>query len=166
MVRLAEEADGGAGVVRADAVRTPFRGRSFRALIAVGLIEYLPEDAEPLKEIRRIMEPGGTVVVTLRNKRCLERRLWETYLRRGWMKRTPTGFYREHDLREFQTTAARTGFTDFSHRYCHFYPLPWPLSGFLAPVNSLLAHLWERIFSRIPIPWLGSTIIVRFRAPE
>jgi SAM-dependent methyltransferase len=166
MVRLAAQAGGGtAGVIRADAVRIPVRRHAFRALIAVGLLEYLPEDEGALEEILRVVEPGGAVVVTLRNKRCLERRLWNAYVRRGWMKRVSTGFFREHDLREFEAAAARAGFADFSHRYCHFYPLPWPLSKFSPPVNNLLARFWERVFSRSRIPWLGSTIIVRFRAP-
>ncbi len=164
MVRLAAET--GAPVVRADALRTPFRARSYRALIAVGLLEYLPADEPALAEILRILEPGGTAVVTLRNRKCLERRLWELYVRKGWMKPFSTGFFREHSYEEFRAAAQRIGFTDFSRRFCHFYPLPWPVSNALVPVNNLLAHVWERIFSRCPIPWLGSTIIVRFKAPR
>jgi SAM-dependent methyltransferase len=167
MVRLAAAAgDGDACVVRADALRLPFPPRSFRAMIAVGLLEYLPEDAGPLADILRIMEPGGTVVVTLRNKRCLERRLWNAYTRCGWMRRKPTSFFREHDVEEFTSLARRIGFSDFSHRYCHFYPLPWPLSKVVPPVNNLLGHFWDRLFSRVRIPWLGSTLLVRFRVPE
>ncbi|MGB7537422.1 MAG: class I SAM-dependent methyltransferase [Anaerolineales bacterium] len=166
MVRLAAAAGGAESVARADAVHLPFAARSLRALIAVGLLEYLPDDDGALAEMRRILEPGGTIVITLRNRRCLERRLWDAYIRRGWMTRVSTGFFREHDPDSFEAAAARFGFTDFSRRYCHFYPLPWPLSKVLAPVNNLLAHLWERIFSRSRIPWLGSTVIVRFRAPE
>jgi len=166
MVRLAHQTGGGgSGVARADAQRIPFRPHAFRALIAVGLLEYLPEDEGALKEMLRIVEPGGKVIVTLRNKRCLERRLWSEYILRGWMKRESTGFYREHDLDEFETVAARLGFSGFQHRFCHFYPLPWPASKLLAAVNNALAHLWERAFSRSRIPWLGSTIICSFRAP-
>jgi len=165
MVRLAAAADGAGPVARADAVQLPFAAHSFRALIAVGLVEYLPGDEGALAELKRIIEPGGMLVITLRNKRCLERRLWDAYTRRGWMKRVSTGFFREHDPDAFQAAAARFGFTDFTRRYCHFYPLTWPFSKVLAPVNNLLAHLWERIFSRSRIPWLGSTVIVRFRAP-
>ncbi len=166
MVRLAAQAgDGTARLTRADAGSTPFRTHAFRALIAVGLLEYLPEDEGALKEILRIVEPGGKVVVTLRNRRCLERRLWNAYVRRGWMKRESTGFYREHDVDEFESLAARLGFTGFRHRFCHFYPLPWPASKLLAAVNNALAHLWERVFSRSRISWLGSTIVCSFRAP-
>jgi len=166
MVRLAAVAERDtAPVVRADAVHPPFAPHSFRALIAVGLLEYLPEDGDALAEMLRIMEPGGVLVVTLRNKRCLERRLWDAYTRRGWMKRVSTGFFREHDPEAFEAAAAHFGFAGFSRRYCHFYPLPWPLSKPLAPVNNLLAHLWERLFSRSRIPWLASTVIISFRAP-
>jgi SAM-dependent methyltransferase len=167
MVRLAAETGGTeCRVVRADATATPFRSGAFRALIAVGLVEYLPEDGAPLAEIARIVGPGGAVVVTLRNARCLERRLWKAYTRRGWMKRETTGFYREHTVREFQAAVVRAGFTNFEYRFCHFYPLPWPLSKALDRFNQLLAHLWERVFSRSRMDWLGSTIICRFEAPS
>jgi ubiquinone/menaquinone biosynthesis C-methylase UbiE len=168
MVRLAGQAAAEAGdsrVVRADAVRTPFAEHSFRALIAVGLLEYLPADESALAEMARILEPGGRAVVTLRNKRCLERRLWEAYARRGWMRRKPVGFYREHVLEEFEGLAARIGFSDFAHRFCHFYPLPWPASRMLSALNNALAHFWEHAFSRSRIPWLGSTVVVSLRAP-
>jgi SAM-dependent methyltransferase len=166
MVQLAAAADNRAApVVRADAVHLPVAPHSFQALIAVGLLEYLPADDGALAELLRIMEPGGTLVVTLRNRRCLERRLWDAYTRRGWKKRVATGFFREHDSDAFEAAAARFRFTGFTRRYCHFYPLTWPLSKLLAPVNNLLAHLWERIFSGSGIPWLGSTVIVSFRAP-
>ncbi len=167
MTRLAAAAGGGAApVVRADALHPPFAPHSFRALIAVGLVEYLSGDEGALAEMARILAPGGKAVVTLRNKRCLERRLWDAYIRRGWMKRVSTGFFREHDPDAFEAAAARFGFTGFTRRYCHFYPLTWPFSKLLAPINNLLAHIWEPIFSRSRIPWLASTVIVSFRAPE
>jgi ubiquinone/menaquinone biosynthesis C-methylase UbiE len=166
MVRLAAEKGGGdVSVVRADASHLPFRPRAFRALIAVGLLEYLPDDEAPLAEISRIMEPGGKVVVTLRNARCLERRLWKEYARRGWMNRKLAGLFREHCVKEFRARLDRMGFTDFEYRFCHFYPLPWPLSKISVKLNNLLARLWERAFSRSRIEWLGSTVIYRFRAP-
>jgi SAM-dependent methyltransferase len=167
MAALAAAADGGsARVARAEAGRLPFRPHSFRALIAVGLIEYLPGDDGALREILRILAPGARVVVTLRNKRCLERRWWDALARRGWMRRPATGFYREHDLASFRERIERLGFEGFSFRFCHFYPLPWPLSKLLAPANNLLAHLWERLFSRSRISWLGSTIVCSFRVPN
>jgi len=167
MVRLAAQAgDGRNPVVRADAVRLPFCSGAYRGLIGVGLLEYLPEDETLLAEILRVMEPGGTVVITLRNARCLERRLWKFYTRRGWMKPEAIGFYREHNLKDFQSLVARIGFTGFEYRFCHFYPIPWPLSKIGGKVNNFLAHFCERIFSRSRISWLGSTIICRFQAPD
>jgi SAM-dependent methyltransferase len=166
MTALAAESDEGhAGVLRADALALPVRSGAFQALIGVGLLEYLPEDNSPMAEIFRILKPGGIVVVTLRNSRCLERRLWRIYTRIGLMERPSQGFYREHDVDEFRSAVLDAGFTSFEYRYCHFYPLPWPFSRAFAKLNNYLAHRWEKWFSKKHIPWLGSTIICRFTKP-
>jgi len=166
MVQLASREEAGRSrIVRADAMALPFGENSFTAMIAVGLIEYLPEDRAPLAEIFRVLQPGGRVVVTLRNRRCLERRLWKLYRRFGWKDRKPQGFFREHDRQDFRTLVERQGFTGFTHRYCHFYPVPWPLSTLVTPVNGFLAHYWERWFSHSRLDGLGSTLICRFQKP-
>jgi SAM-dependent methyltransferase len=166
MVTLAARTDAGRHrIIRADAQFLPFRAGSFQALIGVGLLEYLPDDRTALAEFYRVLRPGGAAVVTLRNRRCLERRLWRAYTRLGWMDRKAQGFFREHDADSFGAAVEQAGFADCAYRFCHFYPLPWPLSKLLSPVNNCLAHRWERWFSRRRIPWLGSTIICRFRKP-
>jgi SAM-dependent methyltransferase len=167
MVQLASRAEAGRRrVVRADAMALPFGGDSFAAMIAVGLIEYLPEDHATLAEIFRVLKPGGAAVVTLRNARCRERRLWKLYRRFGWRDLGRQGFFREHDRKTFQTLVERQGFTGFAHRYCHFYPVPWPFSAWLPHLNGFLAHYWERWFSRSRLDGMGSTLICRFQKPS
>jgi demethylmenaquinone methyltransferase/2-methoxy-6-polyprenyl-1,4-benzoquinol methylase len=48
---------------RGDAERLPFKDDSFDALWSSGSIEYWPNPVDALEEFRRIVEPGGPVLV-------------------------------------------------------------------------------------------------------
>ena len=48
---------------RGDAERLPFRDDSFDALWSSGSIEYWPDPVAALREFRRVVRPGGTVLV-------------------------------------------------------------------------------------------------------
>ncbi len=50
-------------LVRGGAERLPFRDGSFRLVTALGLIEHLDDDAAFLREIRRVLEPGGRLLL-------------------------------------------------------------------------------------------------------
>jgi SAM-dependent methyltransferase len=169
MASLAHEAAAdcaGSQVVRANALSLPFRDGSFDGLIAVGLLEYFPEDVGVLREIRRILKPGGRVVLTVRNKKCVERRLWKIYAHVFRKSFAEKHYYREHDPKELEEVLAGNGFENITKRFSHFYPLPWPFSRILRPLNSLLGHPMELLFSKSRFDFLGSVLIVRFEAPE
>jgi SAM-dependent methyltransferase len=50
-------------LARADAGFTPFRSRSFHLLTAVNLLFLLPDPGPVLHEMRRLVHPGGQIVV-------------------------------------------------------------------------------------------------------
>jgi SAM-dependent methyltransferase len=54
-----------AAAVTADATRLPFPDGSFDAIIVAEMLEHIPNDAAALKEIARVLRPGGTVAVTV-----------------------------------------------------------------------------------------------------
>jgi len=79
-----------------DAVKTPYEDAGFDAVVASGVLEHVPMDYESLKEMYRILRPGGRLIVAyLPNRWSLE----EWRLRR----RDPAGahqrLYTVHDLR-------------------------------------------------------------------
>ncbi len=154
-----------ADIVRANALTLPFKSRSFDHLIAVGLLEYLPNDNDVLEEIKRIVKPGGTAVITLRNQRCLERKLWTLFWKLRIKKRREPYYYREHDPVQFKSLVSKKGLLLCEERLCHFYPLPWPISSFFNALNNYLAHHMERVFSRSGRYALASTLIIRVSVP-
>lgn len=51
----------------ADAGRLPFSDQSFDLVLACGVIHHLRRPAEALKEINRVVDPGGLIYLTLYN---------------------------------------------------------------------------------------------------
>src|SRR5712692_1532899 len=54
-----------------DANPLPFRDAAFDGLFAGELIEHLPDPAAGMREFRRVLRPGGTLVLTTPNRRRL-----------------------------------------------------------------------------------------------
>jgi SAM-dependent methyltransferase len=56
-----------------DPVRTPYEDGAFDAVVASGVLEHVPMDYESLKEVYRILRPGGRLIVTyLPNRESIE----------------------------------------------------------------------------------------------
>jgi 2-polyprenyl-3-methyl-5-hydroxy-6-metoxy-1,4-benzoquinol methylase len=51
-----------------DVVSTGLPDQHFDAVVALGLIEYLPEDAPFFREAHRLLKPGGALLLTCRNR--------------------------------------------------------------------------------------------------
>ncbi|OIO06493.1 hypothetical protein COX67_02185 [Candidatus Falkowbacteria bacterium CG_4_10_14_0_2_um_filter_36_22] len=168
MVKLAASAAGNlkrSRAVQGDVLNLPFESRTFDALIAVGLLEYLPNDESFLKIVGNFVKPGGKIIVTLRNSLCAERKLWKFYQKLGINVNKADYFYREHNPAHFKLFLESLGFKNINIRFCHFYPMPWPLSSFFSSLNNYLAHKMERRFSNSENKFLGSTCIVKFEVP-
>jgi len=58
----------------ADVRRLPFRDESFDAVYSMGTIEHFPESETALREMHRVLRPGGRAVVGVPNR-------WDPFLR-------------------------------------------------------------------------------------
>ncbi len=77
MLRLARRRNPGIPLVRADAEHLPFKEGVFRAVLSVTVLQNLPHPRRALREMARVVEEGGKVVVsTLRKKQGREVRSW------------------------------------------------------------------------------------------
>jgi SAM-dependent methyltransferase len=52
-------------LVGADAMHLPFRANRFDTLVAMDMLEHLPDDATALCEFHRVLKPGGRVIASV-----------------------------------------------------------------------------------------------------
>lgn len=152
MLRYAEQNNPGATLRRGDIESLPFEDSSFDAVISIEVLRYVPDPLQSLREIVRVLRPGGTCIVTAAplfnaNGYAAINRIAE---------RVPLpGFVR---LRQFFTTSwgvrsllVRAGLRDVEIHGVYFGPinwverlLPFAIGAFLRlwlPVDRLLADL-------------------------
>lgn len=55
---------GTAEIVHGDAVALPWEDNTFTAAACLGSLEYFPDPAAVLREMQRVLQPGGRIVVT------------------------------------------------------------------------------------------------------
>lgn len=73
MLRLASERVGlggrdASGLLRGDSERLPFEAAAFDAVVCLGVISYVRDYRSVLREIHRILKPGGRLVLSTRNQ--------------------------------------------------------------------------------------------------
>jgi SAM-dependent methyltransferase len=107
--RLAALKGLGAALLEADAVRLPFRDRSFDTVLFTEVLEHLPDRSaqrEALREFARVLRPGGRLVLTTPNRPVYRPvvRLWSWF---GGQPPDPTHFS-ELSLSELRALVAET----------------------------------------------------------
>ena len=142
-------------LVVGDAARLPFRDRAFDAVICTETLEHLPDDIAAIREIARLLRPGGTLLGAVPSH-FTELLYWR--LSRGYWH-TPGGHIRIYRPRDLSRRLGAAGLRVTRVRYMHFIDsLIWlrfcvtdflrpsrPASGFEAAV--MLAVAAER-----PVP--------------
>jgi ubiquinone/menaquinone biosynthesis C-methylase UbiE len=152
-----------------DAMSVPLGDEEFDLVNCIGVIEYLPEAERCLSEIRRVLRPGGTAVVSVPNARSLWRLAECCYgpvlrrLRRLTGRRADQqgmdSFPRTlYTRRRIVGLVASAGLEVDRVR---FYNYRLPLVG-VWPALSLAVSRWlERCAPQWVAGWLGGGIVVR-----
>jgi SAM-dependent methyltransferase len=66
-LRQAREVVPGGWLLRGSGERLPFADASFDAVLARHVLEHLPEPADTIAELRRVLRPGGTLIAAMPN---------------------------------------------------------------------------------------------------
>ena len=149
-------ADGGLRAAVADVRSLPFRDGSFDAIYSMGTIEHFPESETALREMHRVLRPGGRAVVGVPNR-------WDPFLRPALARALQTvGLYGYGDERSFSRRALRrmmesAGFDVVAETAILFVP------GWLR-MADLALHSYARPLSRLtaaalaPFAWLDAHV--------
>jgi ubiquinone/menaquinone biosynthesis C-methylase UbiE len=156
-------------VRQADVENLPYADQSFDLCILSGVVEYLRNDEEWMKQASRVLKPGGYLLLNVTNKKAIRRR---TQLPFEWLKslgfvRKIAGFVKEKLLRrgplhyfnfrirthkpaEFDAWLKSKGFEKKAHAYFDYCFLPYPLDALVsaAPRKKLEADPYQNRYLR------------------
>jgi ubiquinone/menaquinone biosynthesis C-methylase UbiE len=137
----------GAGLARASAAALPFPDGAFDVVVAITVLEFLPDVGAAMAEMRRVLCPGGRLLVAVLNRHSLWYWLY-------WRRR---GVYAQAHLftpGEFRRLLTAVGWSYPEIRPALFFP-PWKW----AP-GAGLATLWEAVGRRLWPGW-GAFLVGR-----
>ena len=125
MIRQARELCGSDQFGVGDIEHIPFADNTFDVVVSLGVIEYLESDEQALREIRRVLKPGGRAVIAISNGRSPLLRL-DRVLRRGGALLRPTYHLLKYRFRGRPAPSPETpdGTVHLS-RYRRFYRSTW-----------------------------------------
>jgi ubiquinone/menaquinone biosynthesis C-methylase UbiE len=73
LARTARRLRGGAALAQGDAAALPFAGAAFDRVYCSEVLEHLVDPAAAVREIRRVLRPGGVAVLSVPNERLINR---------------------------------------------------------------------------------------------
>ena len=160
-----------------------FEDNSFESIACIGVVEYLKKDDKAFRELWRVLKPGGTMVISIRNRLCLFR-LWDALIpvrkgikamlaRRGLCggqayldKEFRDGiWYKKHAPGSFCAALRNVGFHKEDQAYFHYYILPAPFEYLLGKTGTRLAVKLEKLHKKDISMFLASGYMVKVKKP-
>jgi len=131
-------------VVEADLRQTPFASGSFDVVLCSHVLEHIQEDVVAMRELARIVAPGGLVIVAVPNEGCFFARLRNHVIQRSILRTTDHVHFYTAD-----TLLSRLAEADL-------YPIrPVAREGSFMPHLGVLTRLREMRFGRALIELLA-----------
>lgn len=160
----------------------PYETGSFDIVASCGVIEYLKDDAPTVREFKRILKPGGTMLLPVTNDGS-PMFVFETLIEA--MKRQPAimsvfNFFwtklgrtairprhfsvRRHDPAALRQVLAQEGLELVDEVYYHFLPWPHPLDVLFPNATAALGRKMNGL-ARGPLGFIGDGYMVVARKP-
>jgi SAM-dependent methyltransferase len=166
------------GALRGDATRLPFADATFDTVVTSEVLEHIQDDVTAIKELHRVLKPGGTLGVTVPT-------WWPEKI--NWMlsdeyhaPKSPGGHVRIYSATELKAKLRAAGLDVFASHHAHALHSPyWWLKCAVGPSRNdhpLVARYrrfleWDimtaprstRVAERVLSPVLGKSLIVYSR---
>lgn len=161
----------------------PHRDASFELVVSTGVIEYLPDDTTALREMARVLRPGGHLMLSVTNAWSpifVAEFAIEFLKRQAWLLRAFNALWtrfgntpvrarhfavRRHRPGRLREAFAAAGLRPRDGVYFHFLPWPHPLDRFLPRASARLGAPLER-FGRGPLGVLGEGYLAVCEKPR
>ena len=136
--RRAQDASAPFAVVAGDASKLPFDGASFDLVIAVTALCFVGSPAQAVREIARVLRPGGRLVVGELGRLSI----WAAWRRvRTWLGSSTWRRAAFFTSRELKGLAEGAGLVPARVRGAVFYPPAGLAASVLAPLDPLLGRV-------------------------
>jgi SAM-dependent methyltransferase len=180
MVDAAElDPDHPASVVQGDALSLPFADGTFDRVIASEVLEHIPDDTAAMRELARVLRPGGTMAVTV--PRCVPEAI--NWALSDEYHDTPGGHVRIYRRSTLERRLGSAGLVPIGHHHAHGLHSPyWWLRCMVGPSNeshpAVTAYhrllVWDivkapvltRTADRVLNPVIGKSLVVYLHKPE
>lgn len=90
MLKVAKGRAGKAALVQADADALPFADGSFDAVVSVTLLQNMPDPKATVREVARVLRPGGVAILTVLKRKYLREEL-EKWVEQAGMRLVSSG---------------------------------------------------------------------------
>lgn len=140
-------------LLHASANELPFSNNVFDKILFSEVLEHIPNDSQALKEIWRVLRPGGVLALTVPNarypflwdpiNRTLES-LFDTRIRTGILAGIWTDHQRLYKLEDILALAEQSGFAVEEIRHLTYYCFPFS--------HNLLYGVGKELFDRGLLP--------------
>ena len=152
--------DAQALLVNADAQALPFANQCFDHVIAVEMIDYVPDHARFYAEILRVLKPGGRLMMTYTNRRSIKGLVYGSYLRLAGRQRIRR--YYEQNLDESIAELVAGGFAVLARHGYNWNLLPRDADNVLVDICVGLEKLCGLQF----LPNLSPLVFVAAQKPQ
>lgn len=148
--------------------RTEFPNSFFDAVICMGVVEYLDDDLPAIREMARVLKPGGTLIVTLPNW-ASPFRMWRRWVFRPTARVLRVLFrqgphqgiaHREYVQGRYRRLLREHGLDPVEVVYYNFKLIPSPFDEWF-PTLTVRTSEWFEWLARGPLRWLGTGFIVK-----
>ena len=172
-------ADDTASAVQGDALALPFAEATFDRVIASEVLEHIPDDIAAMRELARVLRPGGSMAVTV--PRCLPEAV--NWALSDEYHDTPGGHVRIYRRSTLERRLASAGLEPTGHHHAHGLHAPyWWLRCLVGPGNeshpAVAAYhrvlVWDivkaprvtRTADRMLNPFIGKSLVLYLHKPE